>query len=257
MEWSTLPPARRPLPAEVRRVRQRDERANEKNRRILEPLIDCHLTACDAALTELEHAHRLIAYDTALELDGETRQAAMWLVTGRCIGLARASHELIAAGYVFEVVTLLRSLHEAERLLTLVTLRGEDDVIQRWLEGRHIPRGEIMPAINRQAEAARVEMSQQGIVPPGTTKTQMERLYGRSSEVAHHRRRHMLTQVALSARIMVTGPHPDWRARAMVADHYGWEIIALVSAGGARSGACSTFPGTASDSNRRATRCTS
>src|SRR4051812_20954068 len=104
MEWSTLPPCRQPLPAEVRRGRGRDERANENNRQLLEPLIAAHLDACAAALTELEQAHRLVADGTSLELDAETRQAAMWLVTGRCIGLARASHDLIDAGYVFEAV---------------------------------------------------------------------------------------------------------------------------------------------------------
>jgi hypothetical protein len=220
------------MPEEVRRAREEDERASDANQRILAPLIDAHLTAYAAALDELDGAHRLVADGTHLQLDAETRQAAMWLVTGRCIGLARASHELAATGYVFETVPVLRSLHEASRLLTLVTLRGEDDVVQRWLDGRHVPRGEIMAAINRQEEATRAEMIQAGIAPPSTTRAYMERQYGGWSEVAHHRRRHMLTQVSVSARIMVTGPHPDWRARAMMVDHYGWELIGLVSGGG-------------------------
>src|SRR5213080_3446577 len=102
----------------------------------------------------------------------------MWLVTGRCIGLARAAHHLASAGYVFETVPVLRSLHEAARLLTLVTHRGEDDVVNRWLRRRHVSRGEIMAAIDRQEEAARVEMIQQGIAPPPTTRAHLEGQYG-------------------------------------------------------------------------------
>ena len=224
------------MPEEVRRAREEDERANTNNRRILEPLIDVHLTAYAAALDELEGAHRLIADETDLQLDAETRQAAMWLVTGRCIGLAHASHELAAAGYFYETVPVLRSLHEASRLLTLLTFRNEDTIVRRWLDGRHVSRGDTMAAIDRQEEAMRAEMIQQGIAPPPTTRAQMEAIYGRWSEVAHNRRGHMLAQVAVPTRVMANGPHPDWRARATIVDAYGWELIGLVSGGGSAIG---------------------
>jgi hypothetical protein len=41
-----------------------------------------------------------------------------------------------------------------------------------------------------------------------------------------------MTQVALSNRLMVTGPHPDWRSRAVLVDHYGTYLAELVTAGG-------------------------
>ena len=224
------------MPEEVRRAREKDEHADTNNRRILEPLIDVHLTAYAAALDELEGAHRLIAEETDLQLDAKTRQAAMWLITGRCIGLAHASHELAAVGYFYETVPVLRSLHEASRLLNLVTFRGEDDIVRRWLLGRNVPRREIMAAIDRQEEAMRAEMIEQRIAPPTTTRAQMEAIYGRWSEVAHNRRGHMLAQVAMPTRVMATGPHPDWRARATIVDVYGWELIGLVSGGGSALG---------------------
>jgi hypothetical protein len=236
MSWSARPTPRRSLPDDVRRAREEDERVNESNRQVLEPLIGAHLTAYAAALGELDEAHRLVADETTLQLDAETRQAAMWLVAGRCIGLGRAAHQLASTGYVVETIPVLRSLHEAARLLTLVTHRGEDDVVNRWLRGRHVSRGEIMAAIHRQEEAARVEMIQQGIAPPSTTRDYLEGQYGRWSEFAHHRRRHMLTQFSLPARIMVTGPHPDWRSRATMVDQYGWYLAELVSAGGSALG---------------------
>jgi hypothetical protein len=160
----------------------------------------------------------------------------MWLIAGRCIGLAHAVHDLAAAGYVFEPVPLLRSLHEASRLLTLMTHRGEEDVIDRWLKGKHVPRRDIMAAIHRQEEAMRLEMIKDGVPPPATTRVHFEGQYGRWSEFAHHRRHQMLTQVGLAIRVMVTGPHPDWRARATMVDHYGWYLAELVSAGGSALG---------------------
>src|SRR5437764_1292234 len=91
------------------------------------------------------------------------------------------------------------------------------------------PRRPLPADIRRQEEAARVGMIQQGIAPPPTTRAYLEGQYGRWSEFAHHRRRHMLTQFSLPARIMVTGPHPDWRSRATMVDHYGWYLGELVS----------------------------
>jgi hypothetical protein len=137
------------MPGDVRKERAEFEQANASNGRTLERLIRAHLDAYDAALTELEEGHRFVADETDLELDAKTRQAAMWLVTGRCVGLARASHDLVSTGYTFEAVPVLRSLHEAARLLSLLGHRGEDAIVERWLKGRHVGRGDIMAAVRR------------------------------------------------------------------------------------------------------------
>lgn len=220
------------MPSNVLRERGEFVRANESNRAILEPLIEAHLSSYDLALTELERAHRLIADQTDLELDAERREAALWLVLGRCIGLARAGRALVAAGFTLESVPVLRSMHEAARLLALIGHPGEDDVVDRWLHGRKLSRGDVMAAIRRQEEAARLDMIKEGIAPPGRTGAYFEGQYGRWSEIAHHRRRHMLDQVSVPARIMATGPHLDWRARASAVDHFGWYVTELVSTGG-------------------------
>jgi hypothetical protein len=224
------------MPDEVRQARTEFERANARNRSILEPLMQAHLTAYDAALTELEQAHGLVADTTDLELDAATRQAAMWLITGRCIGLARAACALVSSGYTGEAMPVLRSLHEASRLLALMTFPGEDAVVDRWLRGRHVGRGEIMSALDRQEEAMRVEMIKGGRVPPRTTGKGFERQYGQWSEIAHHRRRHFVDQVSIPARMMAIGSHPDWRARATAVEHLGWNLSALVSSGGSAFG---------------------
>jgi hypothetical protein len=220
------------MPDDVRRARQAFERANQANREILEPLIDAHLTAYGAALAELEGAHRLVADETALELDGATREAALWLLTGRGIGLARAAHDLAGSGYTVEMIPVLRSLHESTRLLTVFAHPGEEALVLRWLQGRNVPRGDIMAAIRRQEETARVDMVKEGVRPPETTSDYFEGQYGRWSEFAHHRRRHLLNQASVPARVMAAGRHPDWRTRAATVDHLGWYIVELVSVGG-------------------------
>ena len=186
-----------------------------------------------AALTELNKAHRRVADETDLELDAETRDAAMWLICGRCLGLANAACHLASGGYSSEVVPVLRSLHEATRLLAVFSLSGEDRLMVQWLRGKNVSRGDIMAANDRQEEAVRAEMADHGVAPgDGGSRDYFEGQYGRWSEFAHHRRRHLLDQVSVPARMMPVGRHPDWRSRAALVDHLGWSVVELVSVGG-------------------------
>lgn len=104
--------------------------------------------------------------------------------------------------------------------------------MRRWLEGRKVERRDIMAALDRQEEAMRAEMVKRGLPPPRATKREFDRQYGRWSDFAHHRRRHLLDQVSVAARVMAAGRHPDWRSRAALVDHFGWHVSALVIAGG-------------------------
>lgn len=232
MTWPPFIPRTHPLPAEVAEARAEFERINAKNREILEPLIGAHLTAYDAARVELLDAHRYIADQTPLALDGQTRDAGRWLLTGRCLGLAHAAHVAVASGFTVEVIPILRSLHEAARLLSVFGLQGEDDLVERWLKGRSVSRGQVMAASRRQEDRYREDMLKHGVSPPGTTSDYFEQQYGRWSEFTHHRRRHLLNQVAVPDRVMAVGPHPDWRARAAAVDHLGRYIAELISVGG-------------------------
>jgi hypothetical protein len=221
-----------PRIAEVAAARADFHRANKSNEKILRPLIDAHLTAYQATLNELDEAHRLVADNLELDLVGPSREAARWLMAGRCIGLARAGFDLVRLGYSSEALPTVRSLHEATRLLGVFTHRGEDDLVSRWLKGRHVDRGAIMHASDRQEQAIRVEMIQSGHKPPLATKKHFDGQHGRWSEFAHHRRRHIVNQVSEPARLMATGPHPDWRSRAAAVDHFGDSLLELVVVGG-------------------------
>lgn len=206
---------------------------NARNEKILRPRIDAHLTAYNAALLELQQAHDLIADDDSVDLDGASREVGRWLMAGRCIGLARASLDLVRLGYTSEALPTVRSLHEATRLLDVFVLPDEDKLVARWLSGRSVDRGEVMRASERQQQAIRVEMLRAGEKPPGLTGSYFNGQYGRWSEFAHHRRRHVDDQVALAPRMMVVGPHPDWRSRAAMVNHFGDSLAELVSVGGA------------------------
>jgi hypothetical protein len=232
MTWPPFVSRDQPLPDAVTKARARFDDANESNRGVLEPLIAIHLLGYDAAIAELRDAHAHVVEQTALDPSAPTREAGTWLIAGRCIGLARASHLAATVWLSVELVPIIRSLHEATRLLGVFRLPGEDKVIDRWLAGRSVSRGEIMAASARQEAVLRHHMLTHGVAPPGETSAYFERQYGQWSEIAHHRRRHMLDQFAPDMRTMITGPHPDWRARAATVDHLGWYITELVSVGG-------------------------
>jgi Family of unknown function (DUF5677) len=216
----------------VRAARAEFQRANAENAKVLRPLIEDYLRAYEAVLGELDEAHVLITETEAFDLLGPSREAARWLLTGRCIGLARAGLDLVRLGYSSEMAPILRSLHEATRLLGVVCHKGEDDLVDRWIRGRHVSRREIMHAADRQEQRIRVEMIRAGERPVAPTKSFFDGQHGRWSEFAHHRRRHIADQVAAPDRVMVKGPHPDWRVRACAADHYGDSLLELVVVGG-------------------------
>jgi hypothetical protein len=230
--WPPFIERTHPLAEDVVQARAEFARINGKNGKVLEPLIGAHLMAYDAARTELNDAHRYIAEQSDLALDGRTREAGIWLVAGRCIGLAHASHTLASNWYVVEVIPVLRSLHEATRLLGVFGMPDAQDLVKRWLEDRNVSRGDIMAAHRRREERVRLEMLKSGEPIPGTTVDYAEKQYGRWSEFAHNRRPHLLRQVAIPDRLMAVGPHPEWRARAVTVDHFGWYLIEFVSAGG-------------------------
>jgi hypothetical protein len=222
-----------PEPAATDAARIEFHEINARNEKILRPLVEAHLTSYDAILQDLETAHGRVTNDPRLNLLGPSREAARWLVTGRCIGLARAGLDLVRIGYSSEAIPTIRSLHEANRLLGVFTHRGEDELVTSWIEGRGVSRRAIMQASQRQEEAIRVEMMRAGEKLPALTKSYFDQQYGRWSEFAHQRRRHLVDQVAEAPRMMAVGPHPDWRARAVSVDHFGDVVSELLSVGGA------------------------
>lgn len=207
------PPAGPPFDPAVKAVRVADAEANERNWLRLGPAVAAHLDGYTAAVSELELAHRTVANETTLDLTAPDRPAALWLVSGRCIGHAKAVLELLRLGYTTEVVPVLRSLHEANR--TLSALARDDEILEVWTRDRkHVNWNRILASIDRWEQEARQAMLREGVQPPRPTKSYMKQLYGWFSEFMHHRRQHLVDQVSVSGRLMPLGSHPDARVRA-------------------------------------------
>src|SRR4051794_24213346 len=169
MAWPPFIPPDRALSPNVARARAEFAQTNERNREILEPLVSAHLTGYDAARTELVDAHRYVTDQTDLDLQGKSREAGQWLIAGRCLGLAHAAHIAVAAWLIVEVMPVLRSLHEAMRLLSVFRLPGEEALVDRWLKGRNVSRRDVMAASQRQEAKIREEMLRHGFPPASET----------------------------------------------------------------------------------------
>src|SRR5207245_1651314 len=93
-----------------------------------------------------------VADQSDLDLAADTRQVAVWLMSGRLIALGRAAIALLRAGYGAEVAPTLRVMHETSRVLHAVTDRGEADLLERWLaddDQRHVRPKHARKALDR------------------------------------------------------------------------------------------------------------
>ncbi len=127
-----------PVANHVRAARQREGKANAQNTKILGPRIEAHLLAYEVCLQELRVFHSQIGDHSDLDLDGSSRQVAAWFISGRVIGLLNAGLSLCRAGFASEVVPILRTAHEATQLLRAVSMHRDANVLQDWLQDKHI-----------------------------------------------------------------------------------------------------------------------
>jgi hypothetical protein len=208
----------RELPDEVVRARldaAADDAANEK---VARPRIDAVLTACKLAADALESLHQGYAAITDLDLTGYSRASAIWLLSGRTLGLLRALLVQIEAGICNEAMITGRAIHEASRVLFAFGAPGADDVVRLWLddEGRH---GYVKQGMARAAEeryevtlAEAMEHAELPRIP--STKDKTETLYDLMSRPAHNRRSSCVDAVWEPGRRMAYGRSPSAVRRA-------------------------------------------
>ena len=132
---------------EVVKARKEQADAAANNRDIYEPRIETHLKAHRAALEHLRETHEFIADSYDFDVDGDTRYAAAWQMSGRCLGIAFLMVDSLQLGYTAELPHLARALHEADRLLDLFLMPDERALLRRWLNG-----GKVSPSDARKAE---------------------------------------------------------------------------------------------------------
>lgn len=128
----TPPLKRTGLPAGIRRNREEQRRRDAADRARFESAVDAHIAAHRMALDFLMETHQWIADEYDFDLAGRTRQAAIWALSGRCLGVARVMLDALALGYTAEVLHLARAEHEASRLAEIFGEEEGTDLLRRW-----------------------------------------------------------------------------------------------------------------------------
>lgn len=219
-----------PVANRVRAARQRQGRANARNTKILEPRIEAHLLAYEVCLQELAAFHSQIGDHSDLDLDGSSRQAAAWFISGRVIGLLNAGLSLCRAQFASEVVPILRTAHEATQLLRAISMHRDASVLRDWLQDRHIKPSRVRTAEDRNQKSIAEEMRDMGIEAPGRTRQFMEDLYKDLSEMAHVKRSRVLEIASIGSREMPVNGHPSATIRAFYVYVLGIHVMDAVSA---------------------------
>ena len=189
-----------------------------RNEKVARPRIEAVLTACRLVLQQLEELHRRYADTTDLDLVGYSRASAVWLLSGRQLGLLNALLVQAEAGICTEAMITGRAIHEAARVLYALSVPGEEKLVRLWLDDegkyRYVKQGDAR-ATQQRFEAALAEaMSRQGLPPIASSAALTEDLYDRLSRVAHSRRSSCVNSVSEASRQMAYGWHPSAIHRA-------------------------------------------
>jgi hypothetical protein len=184
---------------------------------LYEPRIAAPINVHAAAVDALESAHQQLADDLDFDLVGDSRPAALWQMSGRCIGLMRLMLDALAWGYCGEVQHLARELHEANRLLEAFADPHEAALLRKWLadEGNDWVRpAEARAALARGEERLAESMRAQGSPPLRKLTRLIRAMYAEQSQAAHHRRRWTQDEVLPDLRTMIRGRTNHWLRRA-------------------------------------------
>jgi hypothetical protein len=199
----------RALPADVVQARLEHAAEEARNEKVAQPRIEALLAACRLVLQQLEDLHRQYADRTDLDLVGYSRASAIWLLSGRQLGLLNALLVQAEAGIVTEAMITGRAIHEAARVLFAFSVEGEGKLVRLWLEDKgkygYVKQGPARAAQERYAAALAEAMSSKGLPPIAWSGALTEDLYDRLSRVAHGRRSSCVNSVWEAGRQMAYG----------------------------------------------------
>ena len=235
---------RRELPKEVDEARRQAQAENELIEPIARPRIEANLMACQLVLDTLTTYHAGVADKTDLDVTGDSRGAAIWMVAGRCLGLGSSLLALARAGIDNEVLVMGRAIHEATRILLVFNDPDEEELIRLWLkdEGKH---AYVRPSAAREAqdrfEAKLDEATDRAGLPSlGRTADLSAQVYDQMSRTAHCRRSSCANSVAEPLRQMTYGYHRSPVRRAACAE---WTASMTVEVANAVGDALRAFYG--------------
>lgn len=205
------------LPEQVQRDREIQATRDEADRQQWTPAIDAHIAAHRLALDFLAETHQWIADEFDFDLDGDTRPAAIWQMSGRCLGIGRLILDALQLGYTAEVMHLARALHEANRLAAIFGTEEGTELVRKWLadEGDEWVRpSEVRIAEEQFEERLARAMQDAGLGTLERTAERSREIYGHHSQAAHHRRRWTQDAVVPRLRTMLRGRSTWWIRRA-------------------------------------------
>jgi hypothetical protein len=229
---------RRPIPADVIELRDTQRRFNEANAAVAEPRVVAHIEVSREALDRLEALHRYLADETDLDLTAHSRGSAVWLLSGRLLGLTESMWIQVKAGVANEVLIMGRAMHEAARVLGAVLDKDEEELLRLWLEDsgkNHYVRPKAARDAQARTEAKLVEaLKALGSEPvsEGNLKEMNERMYDLLSRAAHNRRSACLESLWESGREMAYGWQPSVLHRAYYVGWAGQITVEVVHAVG-------------------------
>jgi hypothetical protein len=217
----------REFPADVERLRAQIAAEHDELDALYQPAIEALIDALAEEVEGVIHMHRLIADRTDLELKAETRWAAIWELSGRCLAICRVVLHDLRGGFGSEAAGNARALWEASILLAAVAFHEEEQLLRRWLAGEYVRPFEARAAVERKEALAREGMEAEGV---GPTAELGEKIYDLLSQPAHHRRGGFPESIQVDAREFAYGPHPDAVVRADYLNYVGHLIeIALIN----------------------------
>lgn len=232
-----MPIQRGELSVEVRALREARQKQDAALLEIVQPRIDAQIAACRIVSTQLQEWHQELANTTDLDLTGYSRGAAVWLLSGRCLGLLEVLLVQAEAGIDNEALIAGRAVHEANRILMAFCADAADDELVRlWLDdkGKHgyVKQGHARAVNTRFEEKLNQAMEAQGINPVGTTGELSVELYDRLSRIVHSRRSSCINSVWREGREMAYGRAPSQLRRASTVEWTSSVTVEIVQAVG-------------------------
>lgn len=185
----------------------------------MQPRVKGIIGTCRSLAHQLQEWHAAIADRTDLALTARSRASAIWLLSGRCLGLLKVLIVQAEAGIDNEAMIVGRAIHEANRILFAFMADPEDDELVRvWLddEGKYgyVKQGAARAVNDRFEEKMNTALVEQDLPAIGTTKAGSEELYDRLSRAVHNRRSSCVNSVWVGGRSMAYGVAPNPLRRA-------------------------------------------
>ena len=206
---------RRPLPGEVIAARDERRRVNAASERIVAPRIAAHLRVAQVVLDALQGEHRSLADQTNLDPLSKTRQAAAWLLAGRCLSMCDAIVAVLRAGLTIEISPLARTLDEACAALFIMLDGSETKLHQQWLRDGYFRPTTLMEAEMRSRTRKAAQMLGEGLSAPDRTDKSDDPIYHEWSRVTHNRRSSILESYRPDLRELVCGSQSDLLSHAV------------------------------------------